>query len=178
MSDRSCASNYHPCIWIWSCIVLWNSTSIQLMHCVFENPKVEATPQGATELRDRFLPVIEASERLNNTVLVKMKDYWPVRSCLVCSLVVHSLHQWDATSVIKLPFLSFFSLFFLPIGYNMPFLCPHVTCQLSRVRLCQALSSLNLSGSSSLTPIHNRPHNCQALSGSFQPHSRPLALLS
>jgi len=28
--------------------------------------------------------------------------------------------------------------------------------------MCQALSSLNLSGSSSLPPIHNRPHNCQA----------------
>jgi len=41
--------------------------------------------------------------------------------------------------VIKLPFLSFFSLFFLPFRYNMPFLCPHVTHQLSRVRLCQAL---------------------------------------
>ena len=56
-------------------------------------------------------------------------------------------------------------------------------CHQSRVRLfpaslCQALSSLTLSGSSSLTPIHNRPLNCQALSGSFQPHSRPLALLS
>jgi len=60
----------------------------------------------------------------------------------------------------------------------MSFLCPHVTCQLSHVRLCQALSSLNLSGSSSLTPIHNRPNNCQAQSGSVQPHSRPLAFLS
>jgi len=60
----------------------------------------------------------------------------------------------------------------------MPFLCPHVTCQLSRVRLSQALSSLNLSGFSSLTPIHNRPNNCQALSGSVQPHSRPPAFLS
>ena len=44
--------------------------------------------------------------------------------------------------------------------------------------ICQALSSLNLSGSSSLTPIHNRPNNCQALSGPVQPHSRPLAFLS
>jgi len=79
--------------------------------------------------------------------------------------------------VIKLPFLSFFSLFFLPFGYNTPLLCPHMTCQKSCVRLCQALSSLNLSGPSSLTPTHNRPHNCQALSGSFQPHSRPFALL-
>jgi len=84
----------------------------------------------------------------------------------------------DLEGVIKLPFLSFFSLFFLPFRYNMPFLCPHVTCQLSCVRLCQALSSLNPSGSSSLTPIHNRPNNCQALSGSVQPHSRPLAFLS
>ena len=41
------------------------------MHCVFENPKVEATPQGATELRDRFLPVIEASERRQNGVWVE-----------------------------------------------------------------------------------------------------------
>ena len=81
-------------------------------------------------------------------------------------------------AVIKLPFLSFFPLFFLPFRYNTPFLCPHVTCQLSRVRLYQALSSLNLSGSSSLTPTHNRPNNCQALSGSVQPHSRPLAFLS
>jgi len=45
--------------------------------------------------------------------------------------------------VTKLPFLSFFSLFFLPFGYNKPFLCPHVTCQQSGVRLfpasiCQA----------------------------------------
>jgi len=82
------------------------------------------------------------------------------------------------TLVIKPTLPSFVSLFFLPFGYNMPFLCPHVTCQMSRVRLCQALSSLNLSGSSSLTLIHNRPNNCQALSGSVQPHSRPLAFLS
>jgi len=64
----------------------------------------------------------------------------------------------------------------------MPFLCPHVTCQLSRVRLCQALSSLNLSGSSSLTPTHNwplSPASLQPTTGrSVQPHSSPLAFLS
>jgi len=66
--------------------------------------------------------------------------------------------------VTKLPFLSFFSLFFLPFGYNMPFLCPHVTCQQSRVRLfpasiCQALPA-------SLQPTTSRTtvRLCQAQS--------------
>jgi len=54
----------------------------------------------------------------------------------VCPFVMHSL-TFDP--VTKLPFPSFFSLFFLPFGYNKPFLCPHVTCQQSRVRLFPAL---------------------------------------
>ena len=54
----------------------------------------------------------------------------------------------------------------------MPFLCPHVTCQLSRVRLCQAPSSL--------TPTHNRPLSPASIQPSIghsaQPHSRPPCL--
>jgi len=50
-------------------------------------------------------------------------------------------------NVIRPTLPSFFSLFFLPFRYNMPFLCPHVicqSCQQSYVRLfpasiCQAL---------------------------------------
>ena len=86
--------------------------------------------------------------------------------------------------VIKLPFLSFFSLFFHPIRYNKPFLCPHVTCQLSCVRLCQAhpASLQSTTGQttvrlcqaqSSLTLDHSpsclRHHSCHPPSRSMSP---------
>jgi len=89
--------------------------------------------------------------------------------------------------------LSFFSLFFLPFGYNMPFLCPHVICQTvnnhvsgpvrlfpaslcqalpaslqsttgrTTVRLCQAHSSLTLEHS----PSFLSHHSCHSLSRSM-----------
>ena len=68
--------------------------------------------------------------------------------------------QQQVWSVIKLPLLSFFSLFFLPIGYNKPFLCPHVTCQnhvSGSVRLCQALPA-----SLQSTTGHTTVRLCQA----------------
>jgi len=66
--------------------------------------------------------------------------------------------------VIKPTLLSFFFLFFLPIGYNMPFLCPHVTCQLSRVRLFPA--SISQAQPASLQPTTGQTtvRLCQAQS--------------
>jgi len=71
-------------------------------------------------------------------------------------------------SVIKPTLPSFFSLFFLPSGYNMPFLCPHMTCQKSRVRLSQALPA-SLQSTTDQTTVRL----CQAHSSLTLDHSPP-----
>jgi len=74
---------------------------------------------------------------------------------LCASLAAYFAHFFPEI-VTKLPLPSFLSLFFLPFRYNMPFLCPHVTCQQSRVRLFQPHSNpqqaAQLSGSVRLIP--------------------------
>jgi hypothetical protein len=45
--------------------------------------------------------MIEAGEPLDSTILVKIKNYLPVRNHLVRFLVVSHQHQWDVTGKVR-----------------------------------------------------------------------------
>ena len=101
------------------------------------------------------------------------KHHHYAHNCASCHLPGGGKEDTLEIVVMEAPpsfFLSFFPL------YWTPYCLPLSSCDLSNCQQscdCQALS-----GSSSLRQTHNKPHNCQVLSGSFQPHSRPLAFLS
>lgn len=68
---------------------------------VFETRSVCVPFQGSPEGFHNVLAVIEAGEPLDDTILVKMKNYLPVRHCLNRFLVVCYQHQWNAIGKVK-----------------------------------------------------------------------------
>jgi len=109
---------------------------------------------------------------LVSDIRVWMCEHWGggyhVFEGLECCFLFGRPRPWtvilcEVMGVIKPTLLSFFSPFFLPIRYNMPFLCPHMTCQ---TVTCQALSGSFQPQSVRLFQPHSNPQQATQLSGS------------